>query len=82
VNPFFSAFEVSEMPRLVIDAVYEDGVLKPDSPLPIREHQRVRVSLNSETSWAERTAGLLGWDGSAELADCFAMDPELDPNES
>jgi predicted DNA-binding antitoxin AbrB/MazE fold protein len=28
-----------------IDAIYENGVLKPINPLPLQEHSRVRVSL-------------------------------------
>ena len=31
-----------------IDAVYEDGVLKPLEPLNLSEHQRVRVSVVSQ----------------------------------
>ena len=30
---------------LEIEAVYEDGVLKPEKPLPLQEHQRVTVSV-------------------------------------
>jgi predicted DNA-binding antitoxin AbrB/MazE fold protein len=30
---------------LEIEAVYEDGVLKPDKPLPLKEHERVTVSV-------------------------------------
>ena len=32
---------------LEIDATYEDGVLKPDQPLPLAEHQRVKVTVQS-----------------------------------
>jgi len=30
-----------------VDAVYENGVLRPLEPLPLEEHQRVRVSVFS-----------------------------------
>jgi len=30
---------------LEIEAVYEDGVLKPEKPLPLKEHERVTVSV-------------------------------------
>lgn len=61
-----------------VEAVYEDGVLKPARPLPLREHEKVRVTVDAAISRARRTAGLMGWKGGAELADQFATDPELD----
>jgi predicted DNA-binding antitoxin AbrB/MazE fold protein len=30
-----------------VDAVYENGVLRPLGPLPLEEHQRVRVTVSS-----------------------------------
>jgi predicted DNA-binding antitoxin AbrB/MazE fold protein len=63
---------------LTIEAVYEYGVLKPAQPLPFREHERVRITVQSATNWVEETYGLCGWKGSAEEAECFATDPELD----
>jgi len=30
---------------ITIDATYEDGVLKPSEPLPLREHETVRVTV-------------------------------------
>jgi predicted DNA-binding antitoxin AbrB/MazE fold protein len=30
-----------------VDAVYENGVLRPLAPLPLEEHQRVRVTISS-----------------------------------
>jgi predicted DNA-binding antitoxin AbrB/MazE fold protein len=62
----------------VVDAVYENGVLKPAEPLPLRERERVQITVRPGMTWAERTAGLLGWTGSVELADRVATDPELD----
>ncbi len=32
---------------ITIDATYEDGVLKPDRALPLREHEAVRVTIES-----------------------------------
>ncbi len=29
----------------VVDAIYEDGVLKPDRPLPLKDHERVQVTV-------------------------------------
>jgi predicted DNA-binding antitoxin AbrB/MazE fold protein len=49
--------------ELSIEATYEDGVLKPASPLPLAEHERVRVVIHPTTTWARRTAGILKWTG-------------------
>jgi predicted DNA-binding antitoxin AbrB/MazE fold protein len=61
-----------------VEASYENGVLKPAAPLPLEEHTKVQITIHSEISAARQTAGLMGWTGSAELAERFAMDPELD----
>jgi predicted DNA-binding antitoxin AbrB/MazE fold protein len=63
---------------ITIEAVYENGVLKPDSPLPLKEHERVRVVIVSGPTWVERTAGMMGFTGTQEEADYFAMSPELE----
>ncbi len=60
------------------EAVYENGVLKLDHPLPLGEHQRVRVTVHAEQTLAEQTAGLMGWRGSADDAEYFASSPDLD----
>lgn len=66
---------------ITVEAVYEDGVLKPSQPLPFKEHEKVQVTVQAATSWVQRTAGLMGWTGSQEDADFLAMSPELDPQE-
>jgi predicted DNA-binding antitoxin AbrB/MazE fold protein len=63
---------------LTVEAVYENGVLKPNQPLPLNEHEKVRVTVEPDLTWAERSAGMMGWKGSAEQAERFAMSPELD----
>jgi hypothetical protein len=49
--------------------------------LPLKEHEKVRVTVEPARSWAERTAGMMGFTGTAEEADYFALSPELDPLE-
>jgi predicted DNA-binding antitoxin AbrB/MazE fold protein len=63
---------------LTVDAIYENGVLKPTHPLPLKEHEKVRIRIETPITWAERTAGMMGWKGSAEEAEYFATSPELD----
>ena len=52
---------------IVVEATYENGVLKPAQPLPLSEHEKVRVTIEPEVGWAERTAGLLKWTGDPEV---------------
>ena len=63
---------------LIVEAIYENGILKLERPLPLKEHEKVRVTVEPALTWAERTAGMMGWKGSAETAEYFAMSPELD----
>ncbi len=63
---------------LTVEAVYENGVLKPNQPLPLKERERVQVTIALKGSWVQETYGICGWKGSAEDADRFATDPELD----
>jgi len=66
---------------ITVEATYEGGMLKLAQPLPLSEHEKVRVTVQTATSRARQTHGLMGWTGSAELAERFALDPELDPQE-
>jgi predicted DNA-binding antitoxin AbrB/MazE fold protein len=62
---------------ITIDAVYEDGVLKPAEPLPLAEHEKVRVIVQPELNVAERSAGMIRWTGDAETLERLALDPEF-----
>ena len=67
---------------ITIEAVYENGVLKPSEPLPFKEHEKVQITLKAAVSRVRQTAGLIGWTGSQEDADFVALSPELDPQEN
>jgi predicted DNA-binding antitoxin AbrB/MazE fold protein len=67
---------------LTVEATYENGVLKPKQPLPLREQETVRVTIDTEGSWAERTAGMLQWTGDPEVLRRIATDPEFSILES
>ena len=62
---------------ITIEATYENGVLKPLSPLPLKEHEKVQVTVHSETSPLLQAYGIMGFTGSAELADYFALHPDF-----
>jgi predicted DNA-binding antitoxin AbrB/MazE fold protein len=64
---------------ITVEAVYENGVLKPVQPLPFHEHQRVQIVIRPTASRVRQSAGLIGWTGSQEDADFVALSPELDP---
>jgi predicted DNA-binding antitoxin AbrB/MazE fold protein len=51
---------------LTIEAIYENGALKPAQPLPLKEHETVHITIEPQLSWAERTAGMLKWTGDFE----------------
>jgi predicted DNA-binding antitoxin AbrB/MazE fold protein len=64
---------------IVVEAVYEDGVLKPKQPLPLDERAKVRITIDQEAAWrlsrVRATAGLMGWKGDAETVERLALDP-------
>jgi predicted DNA-binding antitoxin AbrB/MazE fold protein len=63
---------------ITVEAVYENGVLKPKEPLPLHEHQQVQITIHPPVSNLADCYGIMGFTGTAEEADYFAMDPELD----
>ena len=73
---------------IVVEATYEDGVLKPVQPLPLEEHERVQVTVcrpqpaDEAVEAVRRGYGLLRWRGDAETLERLAVDPEFDPQES
>jgi predicted DNA-binding antitoxin AbrB/MazE fold protein len=62
---------------IVVEATYEDGVLKPAQPLPLSEHEKVRVTVEPEVNWVDQTYGLLKWTGDPEILRCLAEDDEF-----
>ena len=65
---------------LTIEATYENGVLKPTQPLPLREQEKVRLQLDTMDDAAARVragAGLIPCANDV-LIEWAATDPELD----
>ncbi len=67
---------------LTVEAVYENGVLKPDRALPLQDHTRVRVAVEVKQSVARETAGMLRWHGDWETLRRLAEDDEFGIMES
>ncbi len=67
------------MTRYSVEATYENGVLKLDKPLPLKENERVHVAVFVGPSRARQTAGLIPWKGSIEDLEYLVEDPENHP---
>ena len=67
---------------LEIEATYEGGVLKPAQPLPLREHERVVISVKPKSSRIREAAGMMRWTGDAETLKQIAEDAECGALES
>jgi predicted DNA-binding antitoxin AbrB/MazE fold protein len=65
-----------------VSATYENGILRLDNPIPLEEHQRVKVTVHDEQSIAERTYGILGWTGEPEILRRIAEDVEFSVSEA
>lgn len=66
---------------ITVEAVYEGGVLKPAEPLPWKDGERVRLAITSLDSPLLKAYGLMGFKGTAEEADYYALHPDLLPEE-
>ncbi len=66
---------------VTVEAVYENGVLKPTRPLPLKEQQRVQVTVQTPSNWVQETAGMIKWTGDHETLRRLAEDVEFDPQE-
>lgn len=64
-----------------IEAVYEDGVLKPLSPLSLKEHEKARITLEEGESVARATSGVFSGLNDSTI-DEIALSPKFLPEES
>jgi predicted DNA-binding antitoxin AbrB/MazE fold protein len=64
-----------------IEAIYENGVLKPAQPLPLQEQERVRISIRPCGIRSTKSYGLVQWTGSVQDLDYLIQDDENDPLE-
>ena len=72
--------------NFTFEATYEDGVLKPLTPVPLTEHARVKVTVASEPQQTvnpvQASRGLMGGNFDAETIRQIAEDPEFGIYES
>ena len=67
---------------ITVEAVYENGVLKPAGPIPWKDGDKVHLAISSLDSPILKAYGIMGFKGTAAEAEYFALDPELLPEES
>jgi len=64
-----------------IEAVYEGGVLRPLSPVMLKEHEKVRITLEGKESVVRATSGMFGGLNDSTI-DEIALSPEFLPEEN
>ena len=68
---------------ITVEAVYDNGVLRLSQPLPLKQNEKVQVTVQTppEVQAAldavERSYGLLPWTGDPEIVRRVALDPEF-----
>lgn len=62
---------------ITVEAVYENGVLKPAQTLALKEHEKVSITIRPTTSVAKQTAGMVPWTGTGEELERLIRDPEF-----
>ena len=62
---------------IAVEAIYEDGVLKPVEPLNLAEHERVILQIQPALSRMERLAQKARWTGDPKVLRQIAEDPDL-----
>jgi predicted DNA-binding antitoxin AbrB/MazE fold protein len=61
---------------LQVEATYENGVLKPSQQLPLREGQKVNLTIQPADSAARRFSGSLRWTRDPEELRRYLDDPD------
>jgi predicted DNA-binding antitoxin AbrB/MazE fold protein len=61
---------------LTIEAIYENGVLKPAQPLPLKEHERVQITVETPPLDILQCAGIIGWKGDHETLERILAEAE------
>lgn len=61
---------------LQLEATFEDGVLKFDEAPPLKDHERVTITIQSRATRAEQSYGLIGWTGDPQVLRRIAEDDE------
>ena len=63
---------------ITVEAIYENGVLKPIQPLPLKEREQVQITVRRPSSLADQTYGMIGWSGDAGTFDRLLQESETE----
>lgn len=66
---------------ITVEAIYENGVLKPIQALPLKEQERVQVIVTVPSNWVQETVGMIQWTGDSDTLRRLAESVEFDPQE-
>jgi predicted DNA-binding antitoxin AbrB/MazE fold protein len=66
---------------IIVEAVVENGLLRPMQPLPLKENEHVRITIEPKADWVQQSYGLCGWNGDAQELRRLALAPDLDLEE-
>jgi predicted DNA-binding antitoxin AbrB/MazE fold protein len=66
---------------ITVEATYENGTLKLSQPVPLKEEEKVQVTIQTASPEPRRGQGRIAWTGSLEDLDYLMNDPENDPVE-
>lgn len=67
---------------ITLEAVVENGLLRPMQPLPFQENELVRITIEPKKDWVQKTYGLCGWKGDTDELRRLALSPDLDLEEA
>ena len=67
---------------ITIEATYENGMLKLKEPLPLKENETVKVTVQTSADIGQQAAGKIHWTGALEDLDYLIQSVENDPLES
>ncbi len=63
--------------NLTVEAIYENGVLKPAQPLPLKERETVQITVHAGPGQVPSSTGVIPCT-DPQLIEWAAMDPELE----
>lgn len=64
------------MEKLELDVVYEGGVFKPTCKPPLKEGQKVTITVHASVGATDRMQGLLKWNGDQDELHRFLDDDD------
>jgi predicted DNA-binding antitoxin AbrB/MazE fold protein len=66
---------------ITVEAMYENGTFKLLQSVPLKEHEKVRLTIEPATNWVQDTYGILPWTGDPEELRRLALSPVFDLEE-